>query len=134
MTGVTTLSGAYTLGDPVHVRGVGPGIVSDVRGGPVDVEYVVILYGLDIDTGLPTSRACRDHEMEPGDPVPPYGIGDYVRLTGRVGNVVALAVRDDGFEYATVMVPGDPVEGWGEVSEPRRFDMPTWKLYLLQQF
>jgi hypothetical protein len=132
MTGVTTLSGAFTLGDPVHVRGVGPGIVSDVRGGPRDVEYVVTLYGLDVDTGLPTSRACRDHEMEPDDPLVPFEVGDPVRLVGRSGNVVAVAVRH-GFRYATVMVPADPVEGLGEVSEPRRFDMPEWKLHLLQQ-
>lgn len=134
MTGITTLSGLFTLGDPVHVQGVGPGVISDVRGGPVDVEYVVTMLGLDIDTGLPTAYVARDHELAPGEPLPAFQAGDYVRLIGRLGNVVVLATRDDGFEYATVVIPPDPVDEAGGVSEPRRFDMPVWKLFLLQQF
>ena len=132
MTGILPGRVRLSVGDPVNVIGRGPGIVFDVRGGPVDVLYVVFLYGLDLDTGLPTSHVCEPWELAPGDPLLPFSLGDPVRVTGRTGHVVALADRG-GVEHATVMVPADPVEGLGEVSEPRRFDMPVWKLHLLQQ-
>ena len=122
----------FSVGDPVEVTGVGPGIIDEVRGGPVDRLYHVVLFGLAVDTGLPTSRVVRDVDMTPGDPLPALQIGDPVRYIGRVGSVVALTERH-GIPCATFVLPADPVEGMGEVSEPRRFDMPVWQIVLHQQ-
>lgn len=122
----------FSVGDPVEVTGIGPGIIDEVRGGSVDRLYHVVLFGLAVDTGLPTSRVVRDVDMTPGDPLPALQIGDPVRYIGRVGSVVALTERH-GIPCATFVLPADPVEGMGEVSEPRRFDMPVWQIVLHQQ-
>lgn len=126
MTGPVVSS--FNVGDPVEVTGVGPGIIDEVRGGPVDYLYHVVLFGLDIGTGLPTSTVVRDVDMTHGDPLPVFQVGDSVRYTGRIGNVVLT--YDD---RVTFMVPGDPVGPYSGVSETRRFDMPQWQLYLHQQ-
>ena len=126
MTGPVISS--FNVGHHVHVTGIGPGIINEVSGGPVDYLYRVVLFGLDIDTGLPTSRVVRDVDMTHGDPLPPFEVGDSVRYIGRMGEIVL--VYDD---RVTFIVPGDPVGECSGVSEPRRFDMPMWKLHLSQQ-
>lgn len=126
MTGPVISS--YQVGHSVVIPGVGPGIINEVLGGPVDYLYRVVLFGLDIDTGLPTSRVVRDDEMTHGDPLPAFEVGDSVRYIGRMGEVVL--VYDD---RVTFIVPGDPVGEYSGVSEPRRFDVPAWHLFLSQQ-
>lgn len=126
MTGPVVSS--FNVGDPVEVTGVGPGIIDEVRGGPVDYLYHVVLFGLDIDTGLPTSRVVRDVDMTHGDPLPTFQVGDGVRYIGRMGNVVVT-----NGDRVTIVIPADPVGEYSGVSEPRRFDVPIWHLHLHQQ-
>ena len=127
MTGYA-LSSAFSIGDPVEISGIGPGIINEILGGPETWLYRVVLFGLDIDTGLPTSRVVRDVDMVPGDPLPPFEVGQHVHYIGRIG-VVTVVYGD----RVTFVIPGDPVDEYSGVSEPRRFDMETWKLHLHQQ-
>lgn len=118
----------FTVGSPVNLPGVGPGVINEILGGPVDRLYRVVLFGLDVDTGLPTSRVVRDVDMEPGEPLRSFAVGDTVRYIGRLGEVTV--VYED---RVTFVIPPDPIDSvYSGVSEPRRFDVPVWHLALHQ--
>ena len=95
MTGYAPFS-TYSIGDPVEITGIGPGIINEIIGGPETWLYRVVLFGLDIDTGLPTSRVVRDVDMVPGEPLPPFEVGQIVRYIGRLGEVTVVYDENGG--------------------------------------
>jgi hypothetical protein len=119
----------YSLGESVIVAGRGPGVVTDIIGGPRGPMYRVTLTA-DPKAYRAFTSYCtvEEEEITAAAALPTYVIGDKVLYQRRPAEVVAVA--GDGSVEILVEPPlPDPDI---EVEGPCRVALPAWKVYLQQ--
>ena len=110
----------------------GLGTIHDVYGGPVDVQYRVLMDQVG-DDGLKTMAMTRDADMTPAAPIEPYVVGQ--RVTYRARGAVITDVGPSGHptdprdDLVYVLCDRDPPELWSGVEHESIIILPAWKLF-----
>lgn len=122
---------AFAIGDSVIVAGHGPGVVTDIIGGPVGKLYRVTLTDAEaMHYGISSSYTAPDIELTAAAALPTYAPGDTVMYQGRLAEVVAVDPLNGAVEIVAEPTLPDPEP---EVNIESRIVLPAWKVYLQQQ-
>ena len=116
----------YSIGDAVIVAGRGPGVVTDIIGGPAGKLCRVTFNEVSI---FSTSYTCDDSELTPAAAVPTYAPGDTVMYQGRLAEVTAYDPSNGSVEIVAVPTLPDPAP---EVNIESRVVLSATELYLQQ--
>ena len=122
---------SFAIGESVIVAGRGPGVVTDVIGGPAGKLYRVTLTDAEaMHYGISSSYTAPDIELIAAADLPTYAPGDTVLYQNRLANVVAYDPSNGAVEIVTDTPLPDPDP---EVNIESRVVLPLWKVYLQQQ-
>jgi hypothetical protein len=120
----------YATGDSVIVAGHGPGVVTDIIGGPLGKLYRVTLTDAEaMSYGISTSYTADPSEMIAAAEIPAYTPGDTVLYQKRLATVTAFDPSNGAVEIVTATPLPDPDP---EVNIESRIVLPAWKVYLQQ--
>ena len=117
---------AYAIGDSVVIVGRGPGVVTDIIGGPAGKLCRVTLSEAVIWS---TSYTCDDSELIPAAAVPTYAPGDTVMYQGRLAEVTAYDPSNGSVEIVAVPTLPNPAP---PVNIESRVVLSATELYLQQ--
>ena len=120
----------FAAGDSVIVAGHGPGVVTDIIGGPLGKLYRVTLTDDAVGYGFSSSYTADDSELVPAAAIPTYAPGDTVLYQKRLATVTAFDPSNGAVEIVTDTPLPDPDP---EVNIESRVVLPAWKVYLQQQ-
>lgn len=112
----------FAIGASVNITWLGPGIITDIIGGPSGPLYNVLLNER-TPHGLRSSMIVEDADLEPAPALPSFVVGQAVTIQGRAGTVTA--VRGN---MVTVLPEPDPIEDVGGVEKRHHFILPAWQL------
>ena len=120
----------YQDGDSVIVAGHGPGVVTEVTGGPRGKLYRVTLTDAELAAyGHSTRYTADESELTAAADLPTYAPGDIVLYQKRTATIVAIDPTNGAVEIVTdVPLPDDNPD----VAIESRIVLPRWKLYLQQ--
>ena len=110
----------------------GSGTVHDVYGGPVDIQYRVLMDQVG-DDGIKTMAMTRDADMAAAPPIEPYVVGQ--RVTYRARGAVITDVEESGDptdprnDRVFVLCDRDPPELWSGVEHETIIILPAWQLF-----
>lgn len=121
---------AFGMGEAVIVAGRGPGVVTDIIGGPRGPMYRVTLTQDDNAYRAYTSYYTADEaEITSAATIPTYAIGDKVLYQNRVAEVTAY----DAESTNTALKIDPPLPDPNiEVDGSCYVVLPAWKIYLQQ--
>ena len=118
------------MGEAVIVAGRGPGVVTDIIGGPRGPMYRVTLTQDDNAYGAFTSYTTVEAEaITAAAAIPTYSIGDKVLYQSRVAEVTAYDAESTNTALKIDPALPDPNI---EVDGSCHVVIPSWKLYLQQ--
>ena len=121
---------AFGMGEAVIVAGRGPGVVTDIIGGPRGPMYRVTLTQDDNAYGAFTSYYTVDgEELTSASAIPVYAIGDKVLYQRRVARVTAYDPVSTNTALEIEPALPDPNI---EVDGSCYVVIPAWKVYLQQ--
>jgi hypothetical protein len=120
----------FLMGEAVIVAGRGPGVVTDIIGGPRGPMYRVTLTQDDNAYGAFTSYTTVEEEaITAATAIPVYSIGDKVLYQSRVAEVTAY----DAESTNTALKIDPPLPDPNiEVDGSCYVVIPAWKIYLQQ--
>jgi hypothetical protein len=120
----------FGMGEAVIVAGRGPGVVTDIIGGPRGPMYRVTLTQDDNAYGAYTSYTTVEEEtITAAAAIPAYSIGDKVLYQNRVAEVTAY----DPVSTNTALKIDPPLPDPNiEVDGSCYVVIPAWKIYLQQ--
>ena len=118
----------FRLKDAVIVAGRGPGVVTDIIGGPAGKLYRVTLTEPPA-YGFSTSYTTDETELTAAADIPTYAPGDVVLYQGRRAEVTAF----DPDSGAVEIVADPPLPAPNpEVAIESRVVLAPWEVYLHQ--
>ena len=121
---------AFGMGEAVIVAGRGPGVITDIIGGPRGPMYRVTLTQDDNAYGAFTSYYTVDgEELTSAAAIPTYAIGDRVMYQNRIAEVTAYDAESTNTALKIEPALPDPNI---EVDGSCFVVIPSWKIYLQQ--
>lgn len=117
----------FNLSDSVIVSGRGPGVVTDIIGGPAGKLYRVTLTGA--QHLFATSYTTDETELTAAADIPTYAPGDIVLYQNRRARVTAFDPDSGAVEIVADPPLPDPDP---EVAIESRVVLAPWEVYLHQ--
>lgn len=118
---------SFQLADAVIVSGRGPGVVTDIIGGPAGKLYRVSFTGP--EHLFSTSYTADETELTAAADIPTYAPGDVVLYQGRTAEVTAFDPESGAVEIVAEPPLPDPNP---EVAIESRVVLAPWEVYLHQ--